>query len=424
MWHMRVVVGARRSVAMMRRMARWGATLVLLACAMACAQSRSQLVGLTLAAAVPWLGAIRSLLQPGTRCPRGLVFAVAAALHLLPLCTPLVLSDDVYRYLWDARVARAGGDSYAYAPSDPAVAPLRDRTHGRINHPGVRTIYPPVAQLWFRAIDAFAHHPLAFRFAAVAANLLAFTLLGRLLRARGRDPRLAIVYGWSPVAAVEAAVGAHVDTAAIALLLAGLWAYECRRTVAAGALLGLSFGIKLAAMPLALLAGRRRPWLIACFFAVAIATLFPRLVGSGPLLPGLPDYLTRWRFNPSLFAALEQAVAAATRLPPEGVSLTARGLVAGLWLGLCVSLFWRAADPVTAGRWLTVAALLLSPTVHPWYALWVLALCADRPNFATLTLVSLLPLSYWGESLPLRAIEYGLPALVLGVELLRRSRIL
>src|SRR5262249_4870269 len=29
------------------------------------------------------------------------------------------LSDDVYRYLWDGRVARAGISPYAYAPDDP-----------------------------------------------------------------------------------------------------------------------------------------------------------------------------------------------------------------------------------------------------------------------------------------------------------------
>ena len=57
------------------------------------------------------------------------------------------------------------------------------------------------------------------------------------------------------------------------------------------------------------------------------------------------------------------------------------------------------------------AFLLLSPTVHPWYAVWMLPLVAVGASPAWLTLAALVPLGYWPLDgyLPARAVARSGP---------------
>src|SRR5260370_11672284 len=80
-----------------------------------------------------------------------LTIGLIARLVLLPVVP--TLSTDVYRYVWDARVAHAGISPYAYPPSARELEPLRDlAVFPHLNHPTWRTIYPPAAQTFFRLL--------------------------------------------------------------------------------------------------------------------------------------------------------------------------------------------------------------------------------------------------------------------------------
>src|SRR5262249_56786029 len=94
------------------------------------------------------------------------------------------LSTDAYRYVWDARVARAGISPYAHPPIAPEVARLRDaRIYPHLNHPTWLTIYPPAAQAFFRAVYAVAPDSvLAIKVALGAAESAGLALLLALLR--------------------------------------------------------------------------------------------------------------------------------------------------------------------------------------------------------------------------------------------------
>ena len=72
---------------------------------------------------------------------------------LLRLCVPLdslVGSDDAYRYLWDGLVLANGVNPFDHAPQAASLAPLRDEVFFPfIYRPEMKTVYPPLAQLWF-----------------------------------------------------------------------------------------------------------------------------------------------------------------------------------------------------------------------------------------------------------------------------------
>ncbi len=86
----------------------------------------------------------RSELDP-RRLALAIVLAALAARVPLTLAAPL-LSDDLYRYVWDGRVAHAGLNPFLHPPSSDALAHVRDASvWPLINHPEIPTIYPPVS---------------------------------------------------------------------------------------------------------------------------------------------------------------------------------------------------------------------------------------------------------------------------------------
>jgi hypothetical protein len=87
----------------------------------------------------------------------------------------------------------------------------------------------------------------------------------------------------------------------------------------------------------------------------------------------------------------------------------------------------RVRDDLELAVFASLAALLLfSPTLHPWYLLWVLPFAARRGEPAFLYLATIAPLAYgllyplagWSP-VSIRVVEYGPFAVLLGVGLWR-----
>ncbi len=215
------------------------------------------------------------------------VVAFAALCQLPGLTTAPITSTDAYRYVWDGRVQLSGSSPYSHVPLDDALAKLRDPVlfpglsptdksgvtgpprvphdpaaltalsqddpRTRINRPRVPTIYPPVAQAYFTAVALFTPREAGTLGLQVAAALLAVVLTALLaveLRRRGRDPRWAAMWGWSPIVTLEAGSAAHIDVLAALLIVAAVIAVA-RKPIIAGLLLGAAASVKL--LPLLLI---------------------------------------------------------------------------------------------------------------------------------------------------------------------------
>ena len=156
------------------------------------------------------------------------------------------LSTDLYRYVWDGRVQRAGIDVYRYIPDDPALASLRDaEIYPHVNrHEYARTVYPPTAQVVFRAIasiwpecDDGAGRDARLRPAGDRVML-------RLLTIAGLDPARVLIYAWNPLSVWEFAGNGHVDAVAIGLLSLAMLARIRGRGAWTGAILGAAVLVK------------------------------------------------------------------------------------------------------------------------------------------------------------------------------------
>jgi hypothetical protein len=305
------------------------------------------------------------------------VLGAAIAVRLLCLCLPPLLSDDLFRYLWEGRVIGMGGNPFVHAPDDALWSQLADPFRARVNHGELPTIYPPGALGLFALIAQVAYSPLAIKavmglFDAGIAWALADTL-------HRRDQRLdgAWVYALHPLGAMEAAGSGHLEAAAVFALVMALrgrsmaWATW-------GALVKLLPGVMLLAL------GRRRPGALAVAALVGAASILPFADAGAGLLTSPKAYASRWAFNGGLFSLIEAATGEA-----------ARGLAAAMGaLAVGFALWRHAHTPERVALWAGGAFVLLSPTVHPWYIAWAWVpalLCGQR---AWTLLATLAPLSY------------------------------
>jgi len=323
--------------------------------------------------------------------------AIVGRLALLPLEPHF--SDDIYRYLWDGWVQAHGVNPYLYAPDAAALEPLRTGWHALINHPSVSTIYPPGAQLVFWALALLGPSVILFKVTWVAADLGVGWVLDRLTSRRGEPPGLApLLYLWSPLVLVEVAWSGHLEPLGILPMMAALLFLgrrndpgesngipSLRSATLGGALLGLGAAIKLAPAAAVPAAARRRA-AAAVGFGTFILLSLPYVESGLSLFRGLFTYAEHWEANAGVFRALAAVLGA------DAVkALGAAGIV-----GCALFAAWRRWSVERALYWTIGIALILSPTIHPWYVIWILPLAALRGGRAWLLLSGAVFMAYWG----------------------------
>ncbi len=381
-------------------------------------------------------GAVTSLLAAGILSASSLGFLLfcGGLLRATLLLRAPALSDDAFRYLWDGRVGAEGISPYAFAPDDPAVSRVDPDLNGRVAHRDIRSVYPPVAQAAFRVFGRRGGL-FAWKAFAAAADLSVVALLAE---AGGTGAGFAAaLYAFHPLPVTEAAGEGHVDSLGVALLLASLAHLARRRRSIAGVAFALSALTKYVclAATIPLLRRGRCKFLAAAAAATAVLWLAASRPGASPL-GGIGRYATRWDFNSPAYAAASLLMDA-TRLPeaakdvfvdlkerwrnPDWTQAVfpyfysaffARALLAAVLAAALLLIALRVRDLEAAVLASLAALLLLSPTLYPWYLLWLLPFAARRREPAFLFLCFSAPLSY--------ALLYPLPGisrdLVYGLE--------
>ena len=213
------------------------------------------------------------------------------------------------------------------------------------------------------------------------------------------------------------------------MVWAFLWVEE-GKVARASAALGLSILSKpfgLALLP-ALWAGLRPAERVRSMLTVAAVVgvgYLPYVRAGENLFAGLRIYAEHWEFNDILFRYLPGLV---------GSPRACRLLVAAAFGGISLFLAFRRIEVFTAGFVLVGAFLLMTPTLHPWYALWMVPFLVFERSAAWLLLTGVLPLSYhvlvryaseglWAQAEWVRWAEY-LPfaVLIVAEQVWRRGR--
>lgn len=339
------------------------------------------------------------------------VMGVATLLRLVVTATHAPgLSDDLWRYLFDGRATLAGFNPYDVAPVE--IDPTAPRFPGEaqlaavINHPHLHSVYLPVSQFIFAAgawiadtsdSASIEHNSIVVRQIFVCFELAMVALLLRMLRDADRSAWWAALYAWHPLPLSEIAGSGHQDIVGIAFMVVAL--AICRRRTDAVVLwtvpLALAAAVKPVAAPLAafaLRAQRPRAWVASSLTGLAVVALLTLpfvLFDSGAAyrahLASVREFVAKWAFNGSLFDPLLWL----------GVPWNAARWICTLTLAIAFIAAWqRATDAKAASRAFLFAAVLLTPTAHPWYLLWAFALWPVVPSPALWVATLTLPWSY------------------------------
>jgi len=357
-------------------------------------------------AGLGWLGCARSHSESAHRPV--LFWSVALGLRLAAFVCGPVFSDDVQRYAWEGEVLFTGKSPYAYAPDAPELADLRARSPelaARVNHADVPAVYPPLTQACGVATAALVHAAGVAPGRANVCILRALFLLCDLgvlfviLRARhsGRlSPAAPVIWGWCPLVCLEFAGSGHLDSLGILFLLLALLALDAGR---ASASIWCGLGAATKFVPLCLLPwigkGRepgRRMLLAAAVLALLVLLYLPFLFLEGSergLGSGLREYGERWESGSLVYRWI------ALWAGSEETRRLVRVLVGLAWLACSALVVLRRRDAWSGAGAILGAFLVLSPTLHPWYVLWMLPFLAHRPSLAWSWLVASVALSYW-----------------------------
>jgi len=335
-------------------------------------------------------GLLSVFLFPQFRNIRATFLAIWIPAVLLRLfLLPTAVSDDVSRYLFEGKLIRSGISPYQQTADAESLVQYRDDQWALMNHKDKPTAYPPLVQMIFAMIGLVVYHPLAYKLVFVLADLLTLGAILKLLARRGMSRAFSGLYALNPVVLVAFAGEGHFDSLMLAPLMWGVYAYEIGRKPWAIVLASVATGIKWIALPLIPFFVGKRIWpgvLIAVAVLVLPGIYFLETLQS--LFQGLFAFVGTRNFNGPLYAILLDGA----HWPRSICNLVVLTVFVSVILWRWIK---RARVPLESHlRWVIGTLLVVSPTVHFWYLVWILPLVCLRPTFPWL-MVSVTSGSYF-----------------------------
>jgi hypothetical protein len=335
-------------------------------------------------AMLAYVGVLASARAIGAR----VAVAAIVAFHLLFLLAPPLLSQDVFSYISYARLDVVHGlNPYTHSPD----AVPQDAAFVFAGSKDATSAYGPLFTLATYPLAKLSV-PAAFwtlKTLAALASLGVVALTAACARRLGRDPVFAaLAVGTNPLVLVHVVGGAHNDALTVLLTMAGALALLAARerpaglAGAAGAAVKASAGLALAFFVagtrerLAVIRGAVAAFVLAT--AAAVLAFGSHALDAFVLIGENQGRTTRW----SLPQRAADGISGVTGASSDTVVDFTRGVFAALFalaLALLVRRAWRARDGahwIEAAGWATLALLLASAWLVPWYAIWVLPLAA------------------------------------------------
>ncbi len=339
-----------------------------------------------------------------------------------------LLSDDLYRFLWDGHLINAGYNPFVQLPAfylEPGneVPGLTSELFSRLNSPDYYTIYPPIAQAVFSvatwvAPTSWYGGAVVMKLFLLACELGSLWLMWKLLpgdegggaqvqgddEAQGRKSpqRVDLLLYWlNPLIIVEIIGNLHFEGAMVFFLLLAYYLLQRSRWVAAAVAFAASVASKL--LPLMLLPflirrlwrwqtappgepwgwlRKGRPFLIfSVAFGLSCLLFFAPLLLSANFIAGfrssLELYQRKFEFNASLYylaRAYGYYEVGWNKIATFG-PLLARAAAVGILLMALIDhrSDWKSLPAGWLGAF--VLYLLCATTVHPWYLSVPVVLC-------------------------------------------------
>lgn len=302
------------------------------------------------------------------------IFSWAIIFRLIGFIGTPLFEDDFYRYLWDGYQIMTQGNPYINAPesffNDPSVPPQFQTILGNINYPEISTVYGPGLQFlfglsyWIKPAELWP----------LKAILIACDLLLIYLLVHVGTLKSALLYAWNPLVIKEIAFTGHID-GLVPLLLISAWLCKRQDRICLMAiLLGFAATIKIPAILFSPFLLWRTGWKSTLYFMMTLLACYLPFIGKGASdFYALFRFAQDWQFNSALYALLESVISGSTSRYLLGIAVI-------VW----VACIWRkhqlSSSALPRGDLIFAGLIFASPTINPWYWLWVLPFSAIYPS--------------------------------------------
>ena len=347
-----------------------------------------------------------------------LIIGLIIRLFLIP-STP-VLSDDVYRYLWDGKVFAHGINPYLFAPNSPALSSLQDTIYyTNINHPGVPASYPPAAQLFFLINYWIGNQVLIWKIILLIVEMISVLFMVKLIDYFSMNRLRLAIYYLNPLVIIETYSSGHFEVIGICFLIIALYYFYQNKSFKFLTATIMAILVKFIPFIIILPFLKNKFWnkVLTIVGVVIIVLLIFSLDGAMPIA-GIISYTNRWEFNGALYKAFTSIINFLGVVDKEWISLTYSGRVETIYITsafyykimafiamlvilvdqmkkLKMTASFRGINYFQASFFVCATLLLLSPTLYPWYLIWLIPFLIFLPNWSWLFFTMLIQLSYY-----------------------------
>ncbi len=303
------------------------------------------------------------------------------------------LSDDIYRFIWDGRLAVNGINPFNYLPSyfienQIAISGISIELFNELNSPNYYTIYPPVCQGIFTAAcwlfpESLIGSAAVMKFFMFAFECGSIILIIKLLRHFRLPLKNVLLYVLNPLVLIEIMGNLHFEGAMVFFLLLTVWLMVKNRLTLSAIAIAFSIASKL--LPLIFLPFliRRLGWKKSVHYFGIVGIVL--LLLFSPLMNGLfiqnfssslDLYFQKFEFNASIYYLLRWLF----KLLTSYNQIATIGPLLGLFVLAGVILYAFKERLPNSGNLFQAMLfgiclyLFLATTVHPWYVFLPLVL--------------------------------------------------
>jgi hypothetical protein len=307
------------------------------------------------------------------------------------------LSQDFYRFIWDGELVLSGINPYLQTPDaimengEILLANSQELYNG-MGSLSARHFsnYPPLNQLLF-AISAFLGGKsiigslIVMRSIIILADIGIYYFGKKLLRHLNRSPHLIFWYFLNPLVIIELTGNLHFEGVMLFFFIWGLCFLSLNKWLFAAIAFACSISVKL--VPLMFL-----PLFITYYgfkksikFYIVLGLII--LIGVSPFyasefINNYTDTIGLWfsnfEFNASIYNIIKQ-IAIKFDVKPWELIKTYGKIVPYIMIGFVLVLTFlrdnkKLSALISSMFWVLILYYFLSPTVHPWYIIFLLGL--------------------------------------------------
>jgi len=341
-------------------------------------------------------------------------------IRIILIPTDPILSDDVYRYLWDGKVFYNGFNPFSHAPASINLEYLKDATiYPFVNFPEIPTVYAPFSQIIFAISYILGYNVIVWKLILLFFECIIVLFIYKLINHFSMNPMRLAIYLLNPLVVIETYGSGHLDMIGACFLIIGIY-YFYKNKIGLS-LLTFIVSILVKYNPLIMILPLiKKKFLQKAFIIISSVILVLFLFTQNSTIPtaGMITFVNRWEFNGLLYKVFIFIYDSLGGPAQKWFSFAYNGRIEDFYLegklyykvlSLLIIIFividqfkklkmtenFKGINYLQPVLFVGMSMFLLSPTLYPWYLIWIIPLLVFLPNWSWLIFTMLIQLSYF-----------------------------